>query len=91
MKAELVIFDMDGLMFDTERVAKRAWKEAGNKFGYKFEGEDCKSYTSGIVYASSYLGVNQGSSAKFDVTVPNSGKYKIRFIYLLPTRELLQI
>jgi len=52
--------------------------------GYKFEGEDCKSYTSGIVYASSYLGVNQGSSAKFDVTVPNSGKYKIRVFVATP-------
>ena len=39
MKVELVIFDMDGLMFDTEKVAKRAWKEAGDKFQYKFEGE----------------------------------------------------
>ena len=39
MKIELVIFDMDGLMFDTEKVAKRAWKEAGDKFGYKLEGK----------------------------------------------------
>ncbi|MBU5317260.1 HAD family phosphatase [Clostridium bornimense] len=39
MKVELVIFDMDGLMFDTEKVAKRAWKETGDKFQYKFEGE----------------------------------------------------
>lgn len=29
-----VIFDMDGLMFDTEALAIEAWKYAGEKFGY---------------------------------------------------------
>lgn len=29
-----VIFDMDGLMFDTERVSDFAWREAGKKLGY---------------------------------------------------------
>lgn len=28
-----VLFDMDGLMFDTERLAVRFWKEAGEDFG----------------------------------------------------------
>ena len=28
-----VLFDMDGLMFDTERLAVRFWKEAGADFG----------------------------------------------------------
>lgn len=28
-----VLFDMDGLMFDTERLAVRFWKEAGAEFG----------------------------------------------------------
>ena len=31
MNIELVIFDMDGLMFDTETVSREAWKIAGEK------------------------------------------------------------
>ena len=34
-RLSLVIFDMDGLMFDTERLAIWAWKKAGEDFGYK--------------------------------------------------------
>ncbi len=34
---KLVIFDMDGLMFDTERLAARTWKEAGRKFNYNID------------------------------------------------------
>lgn len=33
-EVELVIFDMDGLMFDTEVVAKRAWREVGKLNNY---------------------------------------------------------
>jgi HAD superfamily hydrolase (TIGR01509 family) len=36
-KIKAVIFDMDGLMFDTERLACEAWKEAASKFGYIFK------------------------------------------------------
>ncbi|GAG71324.1 hypothetical protein ES703_56106 [subsurface metagenome] len=38
-KIKLIIFDMDGLMFDTERLASRHWKEAGKKFNYKIDDE----------------------------------------------------
>ena len=34
-KLSLVIFDMDGLMFDTERIAIFAWEKAGKDFGYE--------------------------------------------------------
>jgi len=34
---KMVIFDMDGLMFDTERLASTTWKEAGKKFGYDID------------------------------------------------------
>lgn len=36
MKPELVIFDMDGLMFDTERIYYQAWEEAMTFYGYDF-------------------------------------------------------
>jgi HAD superfamily hydrolase (TIGR01509 family) len=31
-----VIFDMDGLMFDTERIAQQAWVRAAGDFGYVY-------------------------------------------------------
>lgn len=34
-KVSLVIFDMDGLMFDTERLSLWAWEKAGKDFGYE--------------------------------------------------------
>ena len=39
MKPELVIFDMDGLMFDTERIYYQAWKAAMTFYGYGFSWE----------------------------------------------------
>jgi len=38
-KIKLIIFDMDGLMFDTEALAFRYWKEAAKKFNYKIDDE----------------------------------------------------
>ncbi len=34
-EVRLVIFDMDGLMFDTERIAIEAWRIAGGQLGYE--------------------------------------------------------
>lgn len=36
---ELVIFDMDGLMFDTERISYRSWKESIENLGYEYSME----------------------------------------------------
>ena len=33
----LIIFDMDGLMFDTEKLAIPSWKKAGEKYGINIE------------------------------------------------------
>jgi len=34
---ELIIFDMDGLMFDTEKISYQAWKEAAEIYGYAID------------------------------------------------------
>ncbi len=39
MKIELVIFDMDGLMFDTERIYYKAWQESAAAHGYSITWE----------------------------------------------------
>lgn len=38
-KIQAVVFDMDGLMIDTERLAARGWKEAGEKMGFLIDEE----------------------------------------------------
>ena len=38
-KVEALIFDMDGLIFDSERVVQRSWNEAGTALGYGRVGE----------------------------------------------------
>ena len=40
MKVEALVFDMDGLLLDSERVVQRSWNYAGEKLGY---GRDRKS------------------------------------------------
>lgn len=39
MKPRLIIFDMDGLMFDTERIYFRAWSKIMDKYQYQFDFE----------------------------------------------------
>ncbi len=42
---QLVIFDMDGLLFDTERVSRMAWIKLGNDYNYNFNSDFFKSIT----------------------------------------------
>lgn len=39
MKLKVVIFDMDGLMFDTEPIGAKCFKEAAKKYGYIVDDE----------------------------------------------------
>jgi hypoxanthine-DNA glycosylase len=52
---EAVVFDMDGLMFDSERIVKYAWNVAGNVLGYGDIGEN-------IVHT---LGLNRADREKY--------------------------
>lgn len=38
-KLELIIFDMDGLMFDTEKISFISWKKAAQNYGYEIDEE----------------------------------------------------
>lgn len=42
-----VVFDMDGLMFDSERIIQMAWNEAGQKMGYGRLGDENSKNTMG--------------------------------------------
>lgn len=39
MEVEAVVFDMDGLIFDSERIVQRSWNIAGEELGYGRIGE----------------------------------------------------
>lgn len=52
---EAVVFDMDGLMFDSERIVKYSWNVAGNALGYGNVGEN-------IVHT---LGLNRASREQY--------------------------
>lgn len=51
MKIEALLFDMDGLLIDSERVVQRAWEVAGEELGYHHLG-DCIYHTLGMNRAS---------------------------------------
>jgi HAD superfamily hydrolase (TIGR01509 family) len=38
-KFELIIFDMDGLMFDTEKISFVSWRDAAARYGYQIDDE----------------------------------------------------
>ncbi len=39
-KLQAIVFDMDGLMFDSERVIQYSWNVVGQRLGYGFVGDD---------------------------------------------------
>ena len=44
-----VVFDMDGLMFDSERIVQKSWDIAGEQMGYGKLGGHIKSDRSHVV------------------------------------------
>ena len=53
MQIKGVIFDMDGLMFDTERIYYKGWRKAANAYGYEITWE---IYTQIVARNSTYIG-----------------------------------
>lgn len=43
-----VVFDMDGLMFDSERIVQYSWNEAGQQMGYGLLGDENMCHTIGF-------------------------------------------
>lgn len=39
VKFELIIFDMDGLMFDTEKISFISWRDSAARYGYQIDDE----------------------------------------------------
>ena len=64
-KIQGVIFDMDGLLVDTEKLYNRFWREAAHDYGYEMTYEDALSIRSmTAVYASALL------KKRFDAAFP---------------------
>lgn len=70
---EAVIFDMDGLVFDTERLAKLAWQDVGAHFGVSI-GEEVLSQIRGA-------GNCRGGAALFKRRVPMDEAMLILALY----------
>lgn len=78
---ELIIFDMDGLMFDTERLSYQAWKEAASLYNYHID-QDLFEKTIGTNLAKTkeiyfeYF----GSSFPFDLIKDERVKLSDKFV-----------
>ncbi len=61
-----VIFDMDGLVLDTESTYSIAWQQAANAMGYDFSGDFCLSL-SGLHYPDIELKLIEYCGAEFNL------------------------
>lgn len=64
---KLVIFDMDGLMFDTETVDMRCFKEAAKEFGYELKDEFLMSLI-GMNESDTFLKVKKEFGENFPIS-----------------------
>lgn len=50
LNIELIIFDMDGLMFDTEKMSFISWRDAAARYGYQIDNEIfCKTIGANMI------------------------------------------
>ena len=76
-----VIFDMDGLMFDTEALNMRGWKAAGKRHGYEMSDELIRSHIGANVETTKRLMLEHfGDSFDFDAVRRDRIDYAFRFI-----------
>lgn len=80
-----VIFDMDGLMFDTERVSMRVWNEQLAKFGWTFSQQlgnairgcndegICRALTAAYGPGFEYVPVRDGVRARLEQVLEEEG------------------
>lgn len=71
MLPQAVIFDMDGLMFDTERLARQAWQTVGSQMGYSID-ETVLSQIRGATPAASVEIFHRAFGASFDYPAARS-------------------
>lgn len=79
---KLVIFDMDGLMFDTETVDMRCFKEAAKEFGYELKDEFLMSLI-GMNESDTFLKVKKEFGENFPISKIRrlTWKKKMAFFY----------
>lgn len=67
MEIKAVIFDMDGLMIDSERIVQRAWSIVGKRMGYGDLGEDIyQTMGLNVVRRERYFKDKYGEDFPFD-------------------------
>lgn len=71
-----VIFDMDGLMFDTERLAKEAWIQIGQETGFPID-EQIVSQIRGATPAASALVFEKAFGKSFDYASAKQKRNKL--------------
>jgi HAD superfamily hydrolase (TIGR01509 family) len=78
---EAVIFDMDGLMFDTEALNRKGWKAAGKLHGYEMPDELIYSHIGANVETTRRLMREHfGGGFDFDAVRRDRVDYAFRFI-----------
>ena len=82
MKFNAVIFDMDGLMFDTERIAQEAWARAAAEFGYEYPDHVYQG-----VIGRARPDVERYSMQAFGADFPFKAVYRAKARYMLESLE----
>lgn len=81
MKTSLVIFDMDGLMFDTETVSCEAWKLSGEKNGYVIDKNMFMNFLGTNHNSIKNLLIKSfGSDAPIDTIISDRNNFAIKLI-----------